>query len=143
MIEIRNAEAGDIAGICEIERECFESEAWCADDFYYRLGRDGFITLTAVEGGRVVGYCAVSCVYDLNIDSVAVASGYRRRGMAGRLLERALEGFDGEAFLEVRRSNTPAIALYEKLGFKKIAIRKNYYDRPCEDAIIMRAELYK
>lgn len=143
MIEIRNAEAGDIAGILRIERECFDSDAWSEDDFTYRLAEKGFITLVAVENGLVAGYCALSCFYDLNIDSVAVASGYRRRGIAGGLLERALEGFEGDVFLEVRRSNLPAIALYEKLGFKKIAERKNYYDRPCEDAIIMKAELYK
>ena len=91
----------------------------------------------------MAGYFALLCVYDLNFVSVAVAAEYRRRGIAGKLLEKALEGFEGDVFLEVRKSNLPAIALYEKLGFKKIAERKNYYDRPCEDAIIMKAELYK
>ncbi len=143
MIEIRNAEAGDIAGILGIEQECFDSDAWSEDDFRYRMGMEGFPVFVAIADGVLAGYCALSCFYDLNIDSVAVAAGYRRRGIAGKLLEKALEGFEGDVFLEVRRSNTPAIALYEKLGFKKIAERKNYYDRPCEDAIIMKAELYK
>lgn len=107
------------------------------------MGKDGFSTFVAFADGALAGYCALSCFYDLNIDSVAVAAEYRRRGIAGKLLEKALEGFEGDVFLEVRKSNLPAIALYEKLGFKKIAERKNYYDRPCEDAIIMKAELYK
>ena len=136
MIEIRNAEAGDIAGILRIEEECFDSDSWSEEDFSYRMGKDGFSTFVAFADGALAGYCALSCFYDLNIDSVAVAAEYRRRGIAGKLLEKALEGFEGDVFLE-------AIALYEKLGFKKIAERKNYYDRPCEDAIIMKAELYK
>lgn len=143
MLEIRNAKAGDIPRILEIERECFDSDAWSEDAFCYRLAEDGFVTLVAVENSRVAGYCALSCFYDINIDSIAVAADFRRRGVAGELLERAFEGMEGEAFLEVRRSNAPAIALYEKLGFKKISERKNYYDEPPEDAIIMKAELYK
>ena len=43
-----------------------------------------------------------------------------------------------EIFLEVRESNTPAIALYESLGFEKIGVRKGYYDKPKEDAVIYR-----
>ena len=143
MIEIRNAEAGDIAGILRIEEECFDSDSWSEEDFSYRMGKDGFSTFVAFADGALAGYCALSCFYDLNIDSVAVAAEDRRGGIAGKLLEKALEGFEGDVFLEVRKSNLPAIALYEKLGFKKIAERKNYYDRPCEDAIIMKAELYK
>lgn len=139
---IRNAEVGDIPYILEIERGCFDSDAWSEDDFEYRLAEKGFITLVAVEDGTLAGYCALSCFYEMNIDSIAVAEEYRRRGIAGELFKKAFEGFEGEVFLEVRRSNTPAIALYEKLGFKKISERKNYYDSPIEDAIIMKAELY-
>ncbi len=143
MLEIRNAEAGDIAYILEIERECFDSDAWSEDDFCYRLAEDGFITLVAVENCRVAGYCALSCFYDINIDSVAVSPGYRRRGIAGALLRRALEGLDGKAYLEVRSSNIPAQLLYKALGFAEIGVRRNYYDSPTEDAIVMSADIGK
>lgn len=143
MIQIRNAEAKDIPHILAIERECFDSDAWSEDDFAYRLAEKGFITLVAIADGVMAGYCALSCFYEMNIDSIAVAKEYRRRGIAGELFEKAFGGFEGEVFLEVRRSNTPAMALYEKHGFKKISERKNYYDSPIEDAIIMKAELYK
>lgn len=142
-IIFRSAEAGDIPYILEIERECFDSDAWNGDDFSYRLAEDGFITLVAVENCRVAGYCAVSAFYDINVDSVAVSPDFRRRGIARGLLLAAFEGLSGKVFLEVRRSNAPAIGLYEKMGFEKISERRNYYDRPLEDAIIMAADIGK
>lgn len=142
-IVIRSAEAGDIPGILEIERECFDSDAWSDDDFCYRLAEDGFITLVAVGDGRLAGYCAVSAFYDINVDSVAVSPDFRRRGIARGLLLAAFEGRSGKVFLEVRASNAPAQALYKSMGFEKISERRNYYDRPLEDAIIMAADIGK
>ena len=75
-----------------------------------------------------------------NLDNIAVAPDYRRRGVADALLG-AVTGF-GRAhlaalLLEVRASNAPAIALYEKHGFAAVGRRKNYYEAPKEDAILM------
>ena len=78
-----------------------------------------------------------------NLDNIAVARPARRNGVADALLS-ALTGFGREhlacLMLEVRASNAPAIALYEKHGFTAAGRRKNYYDAPCEDAILMTLE---
>ena len=75
-----------------------------------------------------------------SIVEVAVHPDCRRRGIARSLITSAINSADGlhSVFLEVRESNTPAIKLYESLGFERIAVRKGYYDRPKEDAVIYR-----
>lgn len=77
------------------------------------------------------------------INNVAVAAPYRRQGVAGQLLNAFLRfGQAKLAFLtlEVRASNASAIALYEKLGFQQAGLRRNYYDDPTEDGLIMTLE---
>ena len=75
-----------------------------------------------------------------NLDNIAVAPAYRRQGVADALLS-VVTGFGREhlsrLMLEVRASNAPAIALYEKYGFAAVGRRKNYYDAPREDAVLM------
>ena len=95
----------------------------------------------AEEDGAVLGYAVLSAVLDEgNLDNIAVAPEYRRRGVADALLG-ALTGFGRECLalltLEVRASNAPAIALYEKHGFAAVGRRKNYYSAPREDAVLM------
>jgi ribosomal-protein-alanine N-acetyltransferase len=86
-----------------------------------------------------MGYLFVTQVMDTaDIGNIAVSPEFRRQGIASLLLDTALNGMDADVFLEVRHSNTPAIALYEKYGFQPIGIRKNYYDNPREDAILMQ-----
>lgn len=142
MLEIRNARPDDIPDIIRTEKECFTSDAWCEDDFHYRFGEEGFITLCAFYDDEFAGYIAASFFGDMNIDSVAVLRSYRRKGIASALIKKVLDREWDAAFLEVRESNTAARALYEKLGFSKIAVRKDYYECPTENAIIMKAELY-
>ena len=99
------------------------------------------ILLALGEDGALLGYAVLSTVLDEgNLDNIAVAPDCRRRGVADVLLS-ALTAF-GRArlaclMLEVRASNAPAIALYEKHGFRAVGRRKNYYDAPREDAILM------
>jgi ribosomal-protein-alanine N-acetyltransferase len=70
--------------------------------------------------------------------NLAVDPPARRKGVALRLLEHALKGQQGLYFLEVRESNTAAIALYESIGFQRVGVRKNYYSDPQEEGIVMR-----
>jgi ribosomal-protein-alanine N-acetyltransferase len=93
----------------------------------------------------LVGYICVWVVGDeLHINNVAVAPGMRRRGIAGALLEAALDHGRARgvrcAFLEVRASNVAAQALYRRFGFEPAGTRKRYYTHPVEDAVLMKRE---
>ncbi len=141
MITIRDMRPEDLPWIMEIERSCFTSDAWSEDMFLYAIESEGYCSLTAECGGELAGYAVSTRFIEANIDSIAVAEGFRRQGIAERLIKACLNGFKGDVFLEVRKSNAAAEALYKKLGFSVIAVRKNYYDRPAEDALIMKAHM--
>lgn len=87
----------------------------------------------------LMGYLFVTQVMDTaDIANIAVSPAFRRQGIASLLLDTALDGLEADLFLEVRASNTPAIALYRKYGFTEYGVRKNYYDSPREDAVLMK-----
>ncbi len=137
---VREMLAGDIPAVVKIEQECFTAEAWSEESFRYRIGRAGFVSMVALEGAEVIGYIAGSVILDEQyLDSLAVRADCRGRGIATALMK---EAFDPgkSVFLEVRESNLPAISLYKKLGFTEYTIRRNYYDNPTENAIMMRTE---
>ncbi len=93
------------------------------------------------EQDALMGYLIVTQVMDVaDIDNIAVSPDFRRQGIASLLLDTALERMDADVFLEVRASNAPAIGLYQKYGFAQIGIRKHYYEKPREDAILMKRE---
>ena len=92
--------------------------------------------------GEVAGYLGCYCIAGTGeITNVAVKSSCRRKGIGGKLLEKLYEEAvlldTQEFFLEVRESNEAAIALYSRQGFVKEGIRKNFYEMPVENAIIM------
>lgn len=100
----------------------------------------------AVENGELVGFAGYFAAADqADILDVAVAPAHRRRGIARSLMETVLAEAEKDGvqtvFLEVRASNTPAIALYTSLGFTPSGKRKNYYTDPREDAILMLCPL--
>ena len=131
----------DLGGIIEIEKTCFTADAWSEDDFIYRMNASDwhFINLTLEDEGRVAAYITATVVADeMNIDSVAVAPDYRRKGYASALIDLAIKEVKAAVvMLEVRESNTAAISLYQSLGFEKVGLRKNYYERPVENAVLM------
>ncbi len=91
---------------------------------------------------RVAAFCACWLVYDeLHINTIAVDSTFRRRGLATALMVHILDDAAAQgatrAYLEVRRSNLPAQALYESLGFTVAGVRRNYYTSPEEDALVL------
>lgn len=137
-MDIVKANPEYIPAIAALERECFPADAWPED----MIGRmlDNF-TL-AVENDTVLGYAVLSSVLDEgSIDNVAVAPSQRRRGVAHALIADAVRRGRERALsfitLEVRASNDPAIRLYEKHGFVPVGRRRNYYEKPREDAILM------
>ncbi len=132
----------------EIERLCF-SDPWSRRLLSELLENEAAATLAAVgEDGTVLGYAGIQVVLDEGyVNNVAVRPEYRRQGVASQLLEvfrRFGEG-QGLAFLtlEVRDSNQAARALYARHGFAEAGRRKNYYQHPKEDAIIMTLEFQR
>ncbi len=69
---------------------------------------------------------------------MAVGAGQRRQGVASRLLGEFLSDVTGAVYLEVRESNEAARALYRRWGFSEEGVRRGYYHRPVEDAVVMR-----
>ena len=128
--------------VAELERTCF-TMPWSRNALAEELDNALSAFLVALdEEERVVGYAGLQVVLDEGyITNVAVRPDCRRRGVAGRLLdvfERFAEG-NHLAFLtlEVRAGNYAAIALYGRHGYRGVGRRKNYYEHPREDAVIM------
>lgn len=126
-----------------LERQCFV-DPWSYEMFLLEASRRGGMVLAAVdEAGKLLGFLTASYVMDTaDLTNVAVYPEHRQQGIGRMLLEQMLAelGSDVEVLLEVRVSNQPAIKLYEGLGFVPVGTRKNYYDHPVEDAILMKRE---
>lgn len=127
--------------VAALERVCF-SKPWpksMLEDELYNPN----VSLVVAEGkdGAVLGYGEIGVVLDEGcLEKIAVDPKYRRQGVAEAILSAFLRfGQAHLAFLtlEVRASNAPAIALYEKLGFRQVGRRKNYYADPHEDALLL------
>lgn len=145
MIEIVTMTEAYVAQIAQIEKLCF-SDPWSENSISSELNSRISLWLVALDGNSVAGYIGSQSVLDeADMMNVAVHPDYRRQGIGEKLvlaLAQALteKGIRG-LMLEVRESNVPAIALYEKLGFRQVGLRKNYYRAPKENALIMRKEL--
>ena len=142
---IEKMNATHVPQIAELEKLCF-SDPWSEKSIETELSCRLSVWLVALEGEQVVGYVGSQTVIDeSDMMNIAVHPDFRRRGIAEALvaeLEAALRQRGSRALtLEVRDSNAPAIALYEKLGFAQVGLRKNYYRNPKEDARILRKEL--
>ena len=123
----------------------FVAEAPTTADFVSRISDPRYPFLVAEKNDRVVGYVgSQTVVEETDMMNVAVHPDFRRQGIAESLILTLVEGLKSlESHcltLEVRASNASAIALYEKLGFVHIGLRKNYYRNPKEDALILRKE---
>ena len=129
-----------IDSILEIEKLCF-SLPWSRSALENQMNAKNCLFLSAVEGKNVLGYIGLMTVLDEGyISNVAVAPRYRRHGIADSLIGALIGRTESSlAFmtLEVRESNAPAIALYEKHGFISVGTRKNYYKNPKENARLM------
>jgi [ribosomal protein S18]-alanine N-acetyltransferase len=142
-IPIRRLTYADLPQVIAIERRAFPAP-WSLAMFVLELSKPGGICLAASNGARLAGYMVCSR-YDTvwHIMNVAVDPDLRGNGIGTALLERLLDevAAGGDAAprftLEVRMSNTGAIRLYERFGFRSAGLRRRYYQDNGEDALIM------
>ena len=143
MIIYEHMQMNDCERAAELESEIFGGDAWSAEDFRESLCCDYAVYVVArdAEANRLVACAGIrNMCGDGDITNVLVDQSYREHGIAERLLLYLME--EGKAIgvrnftLEARKSNIPAINLYEKLGFVSEGIRPGFYDNPKEDAII-------
>ena len=139
-ISVIPIEQRHIKEIARLEEICF-SEPWSEEGILeaYRLGTRFFVAET---DNLIAGYIGIKAVIDEGyITNIAVFPEFRRRGVAKALLNKVFEFAEEKELsfvsLEVRPSNTEAVSLYEKTGFKEEGRRKNFYRLPLEDALIM------
>lgn len=139
---IRRMRWWDIEPVTELERALFD-DAWSPEMFWNELAQGGsrtYVVLTAED--RVVGYAGLAAMPDeAFVQNIAVAPDHQRRGHGAKLLAALLadakeRGLD-RVGLEVRVDNAAAIALYERFGFRPVAVRKGYYQPSGADALVM------
>lgn len=130
----RAALPSDLDEIARIQAASPGAASWKAADY---LAHPCLVALTE---NRVVGFiaCRRTAPDETEILNLAVDPQFRRHGVARQLVEQVLESAGGALFLEVRESNHAARKLYESLGFQVIALRKKYYNKPEESAIVMK-----
>ena len=133
-----------VAQIAELEKMCF-SMPWSEKSIASELENDLALWWVALNDDTVVGYIGSQTVCgETDMMNIAVHPDWRRRGIAEILIQQLVMELkrigSGSLALEVRASNAPAIALYQKLGFKQEGRRPNYYRDPKEDALILRKE---
>ena len=138
-VEIRRLTYADLPQVVAIERRAFTTP-WSLAMFVLELSKPSGVCLAAVVETELAGYIVCSR-YDTvwHVMNVAVDPDRRRRGIASALIAALLDriGDDAQVTLEVRRSNTGALALYERFGFRSAGVRPRYYADNGEDAVIM------
>ena len=140
-MDFRRSVPADATGIARLEEEIF-SDPWSYRDVQDLICAEGSMCFTAIDGGEVIAYVIGRLIApEGEIYRVAVKPEKRQRGIGYRLLDYAVKTSKGHGlerlFLEVRSRNLPAVKLYTAYGFKQIAVRKNYYKNPTDDALIM------
>lgn len=143
-MEYRRMEERDLEQVVAIETATF-SMPWSREAFLESMNNPSHVYVVAAEGETIFGYCGMwGIAGEGQINNVAVRKDARGRGTGFEMMEFVLlegERQGLEVFtLEVRESNAAAIHVYEKVGFKNVGIRKDFYDLPKENAVIMWKE---
>lgn len=139
---IRAMDINDIEHILELEHQLMTS-CWQASDFLYEILENQFSYNFVLEDDqRVIGYVGIWIMYEQSqITTIGIDEAYQGQGLGKDLMQEmidfALKKGCTNMSLEVRISNQIAISLYQSLGFKKEAIRKDYYQDNHEDAYLM------
>lgn len=131
----------DIEQVAEIEKSIF-SIPWSKKSFEESLKNENTVYVVACKDEEIVAYCGIYISLEVgDISNVAVKTEYRRKNVAEKMLLYLLylskQKGVMDVTLEVRETNVAAIKLYEKMGFDEAGIRKNFYEKPTENALIM------
>lgn len=142
---ISYADKSDAYQISLLEKECF-SMPWSEASLIESIEKDYSVFIKAVQDEKIVGYVGMYKTYEEgDITNIAVLRKYRNQGIGIKLLEylfcECRKQKITSIMLEVRKSNATAVRLYARAGFIHIGERKNFYEKPVEDAIIMKKEL--
>lgn len=134
-----------VSAVAELEKLCF-SAPWSERSIASELTNEYSLWLVEERDGVAVAYVgSQSCPPEADVMNVAVAPAFRRQGIGEGLMVALMDALRDKGMesltLEVRASNSSAIALYDRLGFTEVGRRPNYYIDPGEDALIMRKEL--
>lgn len=151
-VRVREAEVRDLDAIMALESTTFTTDAWSREMMAAELAAPHTRYIVALDtgaqgDGAIIGYAGLSAprgASQADIQTIAVAAEYRRRGIGAQLLRHLLDeavarGVD-DVLLEVRADNPGAQHLYETHGFTPIAVRPRYYQPDGVDAIVMRWE---
>jgi [ribosomal protein S18]-alanine N-acetyltransferase len=147
MIRVRPATGEDVGRLIEIASHSATAARWNPAEYGKLLSSEaprGLVALVIQENDQVMGFLAGRQVAkdEWEIDNVFISGPARRRGLGshllGEFLNLARDRGGRNVFLEVRKSNHAARALYEKWAFVEAGLRKNYYQDPVEDALILR-----
>lgn len=145
LLRLRTMTYADLPTVLEIETQNYPF-SW-DEDIFIDCFKVGYGCWVCEEDGKMLGYCIMTMgVGEAHILNLSVAPNEQGQGVGRRMMEMLIEIAKGEAetmFLEVRPSNPGAIALYRKLGFNEIGIRKGYYpaEKGREDAVMFALEL--
>ena len=132
----------DAKDLAVLDQLCF-AVPWSEKSFCEEANNPLATYFVAKEDDKIIGYGGIWNVSgEGQITNIAVHPDMRKKGIASMLLEALIECAKtcGKIFLEVRESNTAAICLYEKYGFVKCGVRKNFYHSPVENGIVMMRE---
>lgn len=140
-IEFEKMNQRHISDVAEIERQCF-SKPWSENAIAAELENDSAHFFVAKLCGEVIGYIGMHCAADeCYVANVGVLKKYRRMGVGSALIKYAADTARQMKMsfisLEVRPSNTEAVRIYERFGFERVGLRKNFYSEPKEDGLIM------
>ena len=140
----REMNASGVSAVAALERICF-SDPWSEASVASEVTNPLSLWLVAVSDDAVVGYVGSQSVLgEADMMNLAVLPDHRGQGIGEALVRKLIARLAEREIhcltLEVRVSNLPAIRLYEKLGFLQIGRRPRYYEKPREDALILRKE---
>ena len=139
MLVIRDMRPEDCEAVAALDKEAF-SKPMSVQGYEREYTNPNSTTLIAELDGRVIGFANLwNICGDVSLNNIAVTASERSKGAGTALIREALMRFAGCDFitLEVRKSNEGAIRFYKRFGFRQVGIRKDFYDLPTEDALLM------